>query len=100
MKNKEIEQFKGELIDAQDGDFGDQYKALSDIAKKLGLSAAVKDSTQQLAVLRMVEKIHMHLQTETMINTIRVTKWSCFWAALAAIASLVAVAVTSWSVLK
>jgi hypothetical protein len=42
-------------------------------------------------VNEIIRNIHTVLQTEVMFNTCVLAKWSCFWAAIAAIASCISV---------
>lgn len=95
MKDKEIERIKKEVTEAQKEDFPKQIDALNKIVQNLGLSAAFREnSSDQLFIQKMVEKVHTHLQTETMINTVKVAKWSCLWAAVAATVSLITVSLS------
>ena len=89
MKHCDIKRIKKELEEAQRGDFVTQSAKLRELTQTLGLTGASREGQgQEGIILKMIEKIHIHLQTEIMVNTVKSAKWSCVWAATAATASL------------
>jgi len=64
---------------------------LTDIMKKAGIltPTAGMDSLKD----KCINSLHTAIQTEMMINSCVYAKWSCFWAAVAAIVTCVSVLV-------
>ena len=92
MTNKEIKKAKQELYRIlKEGD-PDQQKVnkLRDLAGKLNAPIPVEGSWMAF-VDKITRNIHIVLQTEEMFNACVFAKWSCLWAAVAAIAACISV---------
>ena len=100
MKNKKIKKKFKVFKEARKSE---NYENLVNIARELDIPVPSEFVAERGIIAdcgKIISEIYTRLQTEIMINTIRDAKWSCFWAAVAAISSLIAVALGVWSMYK
>jgi hypothetical protein len=107
MTNEEIGKFKQELSEIQKISENPQLlEPVKNLAKRIGARLAAQPLDGQASFINeTINNIHTVLQTETMLNACvsskqscelaeqssTTAKWSCFWAAIAAIASCISV---------
>lgn len=99
MRSREISQIKQELFEIQKKPTEEQLKAIQDLAKRLGTPVPTQhgQGTEEF-VNETIRHVHTMLQTETMVIACGFTKQSCFWAAVAATAAVLGVAISFLSV--
>lgn len=93
MRNKEIEGYKRKHRDAlRKEKYPEMAELLRDIAKEIGtkLPDGIADN-QKKDIIQLNASIHDVLQTEMMFNACVFAKWSCFFAAVAAIVACASV---------
>jgi hypothetical protein len=92
MTNKEIKQAEKDLSAISKLSFDDQPDKLLELGRKIGINPPHNPNNQrQGQVIYMTQAINSFLQTKMMLNACVSAKWSCFWAAIAAIASCISV---------
>jgi hypothetical protein len=93
MTNKEIEKIKQEVYEIQKvTDSRQQLEPIKAVAERIGARLPVHSSEEQKHFIsETIHNIHIVLQTEMMFNACIFAKRSCFWAAIAAIASCISV---------
>jgi hypothetical protein len=100
MTNKEIEEIKQKLYEIQKTPGNEeQLKRIVAIAKRIGASIPPYLLNNEEIPTRnninfVTSNIHIVLQTEMMFNACVSAKWSCFFAAFAAIAACISVILT------
>ena len=112
MQQRQVNEYKQELHEILAiQNYRQQWEKAQALQKRMGINVplAIGDSEQR-AAHGIIGGIRADLQTETMINTCSTAKRSCKWAALAAIAALIAATlsfltmtaawVTVWLMLK
>jgi hypothetical protein len=96
MTNKEIKKIKQEVCEIQTKSPSKELsERIIQLAKEIGASlphwAAGGDSDQRNIINQTSQNVHIVLQTEMMFNACIFAQRSCFWAAIAAIASCISV---------
>ena len=94
MTNKTIEQKKQELYSIlKKGCTKEVMNELRDLANSINapIPASYNDGHDMERINDITRNIHITLQTEEMFNACVFAKWSCFWAAIAAIAACISV---------
>jgi hypothetical protein len=93
MTNKEIRKYKQKQRDALSKE---TYTEIQELLKSIAKELRVKlpdgmPEIQRNHILQINSTIYDAIQTEEMFNACVSAKWSCFWAAIAAIASCISV---------
>jgi hypothetical protein len=93
MTHREIEKIKQELYDIQRlPDSPQQLEPIKRLAGRIPACLPVHPSEEQKDFINeTIHNIHIVLQSEMMFNACIFAKRSCFWAAVAAVVSLVSV---------
>jgi hypothetical protein len=98
MTNKEANKTKQKTYDIQAQPASEeQLNKIVDIARRIGASTphymvkTGEDATTKNSINQVASNIHIVLQTELMFNACVFAKWSCFWAAVAAIAACISI---------
>jgi hypothetical protein len=98
MNNKKIEQAEKELLEIEAKPLSEQKELLQSYLKKYRIHGYEKlqdpNAGETPSIREGFKSGHTWLQTQTMINTCITAKWSCFWAAIAAVAALLAVIIS------
>lgn len=101
MKQREVNRWAKKLSIVQRApDFEKQRKAAIELQQemKLVLPGALLGAGED--IYYRTSQMHTILQSETMVNTAKVAKWSCVFALLAAIAGAVGAVVACLTVLS
>jgi hypothetical protein len=94
MTNKEIEKFKQELYEIQRiSESPQQLEPIKALAKRIGAPIPhwLTERGQPEFINEIIRHIHIVLQTEEMFNACVFAKWSCLFAAIAAIAACISI---------
>ena len=94
MKNRKIKEYKKRLRNILDQkDQKDRTRLIANLANEIGAPVRGAGNISQF-IDDAARSIHMVLQTETMLSACSSAKWSCFWAAIAAIVACISVSLT------
>ena len=95
MKDKDIQQYKDRLMETSNlkPRSHEQTQELIKLAKEINAYIIPPSGS---CGHELYHNIQTHLQTETMINTVKVAKRSCFWAAVAAGLAFLSIIVSQW----
>ena len=90
----EMKKLKDILAEIEKAPFSAGCKELAEIMQKAGTSMPVAgmDSIKD----KCIKSLHASIQTEMMIKSCNFAKWSCFWAAVAAIVACISVILTMY----
>lgn len=96
MANKEIKKVKQELRDIQKKPSAEQLEPIQALARRIGapIPKWYKERGQQEFINEIIRNIHIVLQSEMMLSACSFAKWSCFGAAMAALAACISVVLT------
>ena len=92
MTNREIKKAEKDLSDILRLNFDEQPNKLIELGRNIGINPPHNpDNYRQGQVIYMTQAINSFLQSKMMLNACVLAKWSCFWAAIAAIAACISV---------
>jgi len=91
MTNEEIKATKATLKKISELPKENRFPELHKIAKTIGCFYLTDSGTDSQTLFL---NIHTYLQSEMMFNACVFAKWSCFWAAVAAIVACIGVILT------
>ena len=94
MKDREIQRYNERLVKICDIESKhDQTQRLVELAKEIKCYVLTSSGADAHLIYCNIQS---WLQTETMINTLKRARTSCFWAAMAALLALLSILVSQW----